>query len=61
MIDYALSLASFATGIYFFFKAPEIVDRIALLSPLSDWDLFFGVADGAADAGDHPAHHRRSG
>jgi TRAP transporter 4TM/12TM fusion protein len=43
VIDYALSLASLATGIYFFFKAPEIVDRISLLSPLSEWDLFFGV------------------
>jgi TRAP transporter 4TM/12TM fusion protein len=43
MVDYALSLASFATGIYFFFKGPEIVDRISLLSPLSEWDLFFGI------------------
>ena len=42
-IDYALSLASFVTGVYFLFKAPEVVDRIALLSPLSTWDLFFGV------------------
>jgi TRAP transporter 4TM/12TM fusion protein len=43
VLDYALALASFATGIYFFFKAPEIVDRISLLSPLSHWDLIFGV------------------
>ncbi|MPZ58131.1 MAG: TRAP transporter fused permease subunit [Rhizobiales bacterium] len=43
LIDYALSLASFATGVYFFIQAPEIVDRISLLSPLSEWDLFFGV------------------
>jgi TRAP transporter 4TM/12TM fusion protein len=42
-IDYALSLASFSTGVYFFFKAPEIIDRISLLSPLSNWDLFFGA------------------
>jgi TRAP transporter 4TM/12TM fusion protein len=42
-IDYALSIASFATGVYFLFKAQEVVDRIALLSPLSEWDLFFGV------------------
>ena len=42
-IDYALSLASFATGLYFFFKAPELVDRISLLSELSEWDLLFGV------------------
>jgi TRAP transporter 4TM/12TM fusion protein len=41
--DYLLSLASFATGVYFFVKAPEIVDRIALLSELSPWDLLFGV------------------
>jgi TRAP transporter 4TM/12TM fusion protein len=43
IIDYALSLASFATGVYFLVKAPEIVDRISLLSPLSEWDLLFGV------------------
>jgi TRAP transporter 4TM/12TM fusion protein len=43
VIDYALSLASLATGIYFFIEAPEIVDRISLLSELSNWDLFFGV------------------
>jgi TRAP transporter 4TM/12TM fusion protein len=43
LIDYALSLSAFATGVYFFIKAPEIVDRISLLSPLSEWDLFFGV------------------
>ncbi|OGA19319.1 MAG: hypothetical protein A3G25_02775 [Betaproteobacteria bacterium RIFCSPLOWO2_12_FULL_63_13] len=42
-LDYTLSIASLATGIYFFFKTPEIVNRIALLSPLSEWDLFFGV------------------
>ncbi|MGA7487130.1 MAG: TRAP transporter fused permease subunit [Xanthobacteraceae bacterium] len=41
--DYLLSIASFATGVYFYWKAPEFVDRIALLSPLSNWDLFFGV------------------
>jgi TRAP transporter 4TM/12TM fusion protein len=42
-LDYALSLASFLTGLYFFYKSPEIVDRIALLSPLSNWDLVFGA------------------
>jgi TRAP transporter 4TM/12TM fusion protein len=42
-IDYALSLASFVTGIYFFVMAPDIVDRISLLSPLSGWDLLFGA------------------
>jgi TRAP transporter 4TM/12TM fusion protein len=43
LLDYALSLTSFVTGLYFLFKAPEIVDRIALLSPLSNWDLAFGA------------------
>jgi TRAP transporter 4TM/12TM fusion protein len=43
-LDYALSLASVATGTYFFFTAQEIVDRIALLTPLSGWDLGFGIA-----------------
>ncbi|MGE0036744.1 MAG: TRAP transporter permease [Xanthobacteraceae bacterium] len=43
VIDYALSLMSFATGVYFFFRAPEIIDRISLLSPLSGWDMFFGI------------------
>lgn len=41
--DYVLSIASFATGAYFAFNAAEIVDRIALLSPLSQWDLTFGA------------------
>ena len=43
LMDYALSLASFACGVYFYFKSAEIVGRIALLSPLSNWDLFFGI------------------
>ena len=42
--DFTLSIASLATGIYFAWNYAEIVDRIALLSPLSNWDLFFGVA-----------------
>ena len=42
-IDYALALASLATGVYFLVKAPEVMNRIALLSPLSGWDLFFGI------------------
>jgi TRAP transporter 4TM/12TM fusion protein len=42
-IDYALALASFATGVYFFVNSAEFVDRISLLSELSGWDLFFGV------------------
>jgi TRAP transporter 4TM/12TM fusion protein len=43
LLDYALALASFATGVYFALKSTEIVDRIALLSPLSEWDLAFGA------------------
>jgi len=43
ILDYTLSIASVATGIYFLFKSAEVVNRIALLSPLSEWDLFFGV------------------
>jgi TRAP-type uncharacterized transport system fused permease subunit len=42
-IDYVLSLASFVTGLYFFINAPEFVNRISLLSELSNWDLLFGV------------------
>jgi len=38
-----LAVAAFATGVYFLFKSPEVVVRIALLSPLSGWDLFFGI------------------
>jgi TRAP transporter 4TM/12TM fusion protein len=41
--DYVLSIASLATGIFFAWNYAEIVDRIALLTPLSNWDLFFGV------------------
>ncbi len=41
--DYALALASFATAPSSRFNAQEFVTRIALLSPLSDWDLGFGV------------------
>jgi TRAP transporter 4TM/12TM fusion protein len=42
-VDYGLALASFVTGVYFLIKAPEVVTRIALLTPLSGWDLFFGI------------------
>jgi len=43
LLDYVLALASFATGMYFAIKSGEIVDRIALLSPLSNWDITFGA------------------
>jgi TRAP transporter 4TM/12TM fusion protein len=43
LLDYGLALASFATGAYFAINSGEIVDRIALLSPLSQWDLAFGA------------------
>lgn len=43
LFDYALSLASLATGIYFFLNRQEFIDRIALLSELSDLDIAFGL------------------
>jgi TRAP transporter 4TM/12TM fusion protein len=43
ILDYILAAASFATGAYFAINSQEFVDRIALLSPLSNWDLIFGV------------------
>jgi TRAP transporter 4TM/12TM fusion protein len=43
IVDYILAAASFATGAYFAINSQEFVDRIALLSPLSNWDLIFGV------------------
>ena len=43
VFDYVLSLASLATGIYFIIKRQEFIDRIALLSPLSDLDICFGI------------------
>jgi TRAP transporter 4TM/12TM fusion protein len=42
LLDYALAGASFVTGLYFAWNDQEFVDRIALLSPLSNLDLFFG-------------------
>ncbi|MGH6768478.1 MAG: TRAP transporter permease [Xanthobacteraceae bacterium] len=43
LLDYGFALASFATGVYFSLKSQEFVDRIALLSELSTWDLAFGI------------------
>jgi TRAP transporter 4TM/12TM fusion protein len=43
-IDYVLSLASIATGVYFILNVQGIVSRIALLTPLSFWDIGFGIA-----------------
>lgn len=43
LLDYGFALASFATGAYFALKSQEFVDRIALLSPLSEMDLAFGI------------------
>lgn len=43
LLDYGFALASFATGAYFSLKSQEFIDRIALLSPLSDLDLAFGI------------------
>jgi TRAP transporter 4TM/12TM fusion protein len=42
-VDHVLAIASFATGVYFLIKSPDVVVRIALLTPLSGWDLFFGA------------------
>jgi TRAP transporter 4TM/12TM fusion protein len=44
ILDYFFALASFATGVYFALKSQEFIDRIALLSELSQWDLAFGIA-----------------
>ena len=41
--DLALAAASLATGAYFAIHAERIVDRIALLDPLSGADLFFAT------------------
>ena len=42
LIDYGLSLASLATGIYFAWYANEFINRISLLHVLTFWDLTFG-------------------
>lgn len=41
--DYLLAGLSLATGIYFVVKVQAIVNRIALLSPLSELDMAFGI------------------
>ena len=43
MIDWGLSLVSLVTGIFFAFTAPETVERISLLFPLSFWQTVFGT------------------
>lgn len=43
ILDYLLSGASLATGIYFFLNRQEFIERIALLSELSQLDIFFGI------------------
>ena len=42
-IDWGLSLVSLVTGIFFAFTAPETVERISLLFPLSFWQTVFGT------------------
>jgi TRAP transporter 4TM/12TM fusion protein len=42
IIDYALSAASLACGVYFIYSAETIASRISLLDPLTPLDLFFG-------------------
>ena len=41
-VDYVLSGASLACGVYFIFSAETIASRISLLDPLTPNDLFFG-------------------
>jgi TRAP transporter 4TM/12TM fusion protein len=43
LLDYGFAAASFATLVYFAVNSQEFVDRIALLSPLSNFDLLFGT------------------
>lgn len=43
ILDYGFASASFATLVYFAANSQEFVDRIALLSPLSNLDLLFGT------------------
>ncbi len=43
ILDYILSLASLATGIYFAWNATEYIDRITGLEPLGAGDMFFGA------------------
>jgi TRAP transporter 4TM/12TM fusion protein len=42
-LDFALALASLACGIFFILNAQSVVNRIALLTPLSGWELGFGI------------------
>ncbi len=43
-LDWVLCAISIATGVYFTLKAGIIVERIALLDPLTVWDMIFGSA-----------------
>ena len=42
VIDYALSLGSFASGVFFFFQSFELSNRIVLLTELTNEQVFFG-------------------
>jgi TRAP transporter 4TM/12TM fusion protein len=44
LLDWTLSLASAAVGVYFTLHAGLIEHRIVLLDPLTEWDLVFGWA-----------------
>ncbi len=44
VIDWTLSLLSLVAGAYFFLHAQEIQDRISLLDPFTDAQLFFGTS-----------------
>jgi TRAP transporter 4TM/12TM fusion protein len=43
LFDIALAVISIAAGVYFALKSGEVEQRIALLDPLTDWDIFFAT------------------
>ena len=43
-VDYVLSAASVACGVYFIFSAERVASRISLLDPLTGLDIAFGTA-----------------
>ncbi|HEY8579424.1 MAG TPA: TRAP transporter fused permease subunit [Beijerinckiaceae bacterium] len=42
VIDYGLSAAAFASGVFFYFQSFELSNRIALLTELTEGQVFFG-------------------
>ncbi|MDH5750541.1 MAG: TRAP transporter large permease subunit, partial [Rhodospirillales bacterium] len=43
VMDVILAVLSLGVGVYFAFNASDIESRIALLNPLSNWDVTFGT------------------